>query len=237
MSRIEDAIETQRLIFGNRIYALTEPEARFFEVCDLYNKTYERSSNKIATEIFKNLDKGQSTGQGNQLEKYVNIEIEEVIRKGEIDNTVEFKETFQFDVRTGQINKILRNEVVKSVAGFMNSKGGILLIGVEDKTKIIKGLDRDYSLISKADRNDGFQLALNQELQNKIGLENYCYLLINILTLENMEICRINVAEAKGPVFVRDKTESHFFIRRGNATAELGLEETHKYIKSKWPGP
>ena len=59
--------------------------------------------------------------------------ITDLIELGE-SSILEFKSTFQWDVVKGEQNKALRLSSLKTIAAFLNSQGGTLLIGVEDDT-------------------------------------------------------------------------------------------------------
>ena len=79
--------------------------------------------------------------------------------------TQEYKETWQFDVRQSENekkavkNSKLQLACIKTVAAFLNSRGGNLYIGVEEKLEqnIIQGLDRDLQFFS----NSNYKLQLN----------------------------------------------------------------------------
>ena len=55
--------------------------------------------------------------------------VDELIENDE-DFAVEFKSTARWDLREGKPNKAMEDAVVKTVAGFLNTDGGTLLIGV-----------------------------------------------------------------------------------------------------------
>ena len=57
--------------------------------------------------------------------------IEELIDNDE-DYAVEFKSTARWDLREDKPNKAMEDAVVKTVAGFLNTDGGTLLIGVDN---------------------------------------------------------------------------------------------------------
>ena len=59
-------------------------------------------------------------------------------------NEVEFKSSATFDRETGNKNKELEFAVAKTVAGFANSHGGTLLIGVNDDGEAV-GIERRLS--------------------------------------------------------------------------------------------
>jgi predicted HTH transcriptional regulator len=57
---------------------------------------------------------------------------------------LEFKSSLRWGVPEGGVNKTLEKVIVKTIAGFLNSKdGGTLLIGVADNGTIL-GLEGDY---------------------------------------------------------------------------------------------
>jgi hypothetical protein len=71
--------------------------------------------------------------------------IEELIENDE-DSAVEFKSTARWDVNEARYNKAMEDSVVKTVAGFLNTDGGTLLIGVGPDLKTV-GLDQDYEKV------------------------------------------------------------------------------------------
>jgi type I restriction enzyme R subunit len=59
-------------------------------------------------------------------------EAEKIIRVGE-GLTVEFKSTLRWNVKENRKDPQMEHAVLKTVAAFLNSDGGILLIGVEEQ--------------------------------------------------------------------------------------------------------
>ena len=91
--------------------------------------------------------------------------VAELIGMGEGSN-LGFKSTLQWDVVEDRQNKALRDSVLKTLAAFMNSHGGNLLIGVEDSGHIF-GLDKDLSTVG--DSQDRFLQLLSSLIADKIG--------------------------------------------------------------------
>lgn len=58
--------------------------------------------------------------------------------------TLEFKSTLQWDMVQNQPAKYLRQSVIKTIAAFLNSEGGTLLIGVDDN-HVVSGLNQDLT--------------------------------------------------------------------------------------------
>ena len=84
-----------------------------------------------------------------------NEEVQELILAGESD-TVEFKSTLRYDLRTKEVNKKLEYVIAKTIAAFMNSEGGNLFIWVWIDNQNMLGLIDDMSTLSKPNI-DGFE--------------------------------------------------------------------------------
>ncbi len=56
--------------------------------------------------------------------------IDELVANDE-DSAVEFKSTARWDLRENTASRLMEDAVVKTVAGFLNSDGGTLLIGLD----------------------------------------------------------------------------------------------------------
>src|SRR5262249_42766050 len=82
--------------------------------------------------------------------------IADLVKLGE-SAVLEFKSTLQWDVVKKEVNKALRKSSLKTIAAFMNTEGGTLLIGVEDDGNIL-GLERDLSLLGSS--RDKFEQTL-----------------------------------------------------------------------------
>ena len=68
----------------------------------------------------------------------------ELVQKEE-GPTLEFKSTLRYDLRINRVNMELEKAVAKTIAGFLNSEGGTLLVGVEDNNALI-GIEADFHL-------------------------------------------------------------------------------------------
>lgn len=94
--------------------------------------------------------------------------IEHLLREGE-SSRVELKSSLRADTLDRSVpTKVLEKVVARTVAGFLNSHGGILIIGADDSGKPL-GLERDMRTLSRKDV-DGFQQTLVQVLVNHLGL-------------------------------------------------------------------
>ena len=84
------------------------------------------------------------------------VGIDEGVWKDAVPNRalgVIFKDgTFElWDYEEERYNKIMGFEIAKTISAFMNSEGGILLIGVKDDETIL-GLKKDFKLLKKPNK-------------------------------------------------------------------------------------
>ena len=145
--------------------------------------------------------------------------------------TFEFKSTLQWDVVREELNKVLRLSVLKTIAAFLNSQGGTLVIGVEDDGSII-GLAPDFKLLSGS--KDRFQKLLADLITEHIGAEVATNYRIRFERIDGSDICVVDVERASAPVFTAANNKTHFFVRVANTTRTLDTEEAIQYIESNW---
>jgi len=146
--------------------------------------------------------------------------------------TLEFKSTLQWDIVHDEPNRHLRLQMLKTVAAFLNSAGGTLIIGVEDRGGIL-GLSRDLALV-KDKSLDGFEQLLTSLIADHIGVEYVGLISIRFEKLNGESICAIDVDHSAEPAFVSGSKGKEFYVRHGNTTRALDPEATHRYIQMNW---
>jgi hypothetical protein len=158
--------------------------------------------------------------------------VEELIQKGE-DARIEFKETLLYDVYREQANTELRKEVAKETAALANSEGGAVVIGVEDDTKAVKGLERDYKLMQKG--RDSFGLQLRQEVADRLGqMMATAYTHVDFEEVDGKDVCVIWVDDSPKPVFFEEDDSEQFYVRTGTSAQPLSIQEANEYIDEHW---
>ncbi len=165
-------------------------------------------------------------------------EILHLLQQGE-SNTVEFKSTARWNLRDSKKDRTMEEVILKTVAAFLNTQGGTLLIGVADDSSIV-GLELDYQTLKKRDR-DGFELWLmGALLLEEMGKAIAPYLRITFHTVDDQDVCKIAIDPAPETVYIdiRDKLgqpQETLFIRTGNSTSKLEKpSQIEKYIKQRW---
>jgi predicted HTH transcriptional regulator len=125
--------------------------------------------------------------------------------------------------------------IVKTIAGFLNSKGGALLVGVTDDGDIV-GLEQDFATLNKRPDRDGYQQFLTTLLSNGIGkVPTSASLSISFHALASKEVCLVQVTRSSEPVYVSDGGAKRFYVRTQNTTQDLDVEQAAAYAKTAWP--
>jgi hypothetical protein len=142
---------------------------------------------------------------------------------------LEFKETARVNVHTGNVDDKIVNSAVKTLAAFMNSHGGTLVIGVKDVTKEVTGLDRDLDTLGKKN-TDGYELFIRQLMNNTVGAEHSSRVSVAFPREDGNMACVVLAPRSPRPVYVREGDERHLFVRDGNSTRRLNSEEAVRYV-------
>ena len=116
----------------------------------------------------------------------------------------------------------------------MNLHGGTLVIGVNDDREPV-GLRKDFRSIQGRPDRDGYENWLTNVFQGTIGKPQMTHLSVEFETIDDNELCRIDVNPSPTPVFLSWKGESQFYVRLNNSTRQLNMSEYEDYRKRRWP--
>ena len=161
-----------------------------------------------------------------QPERVLHRSVAELIALGE-STVVEFKSTLQWDVVQNKENKGLRQSVLKTIAAFMNSEGGTLVIGVEDGGDVY-GLSKDLNLMGES--HDRFQQTLVNLVIDGMGPSVVPYFRIRFEHICDDTVCVVTAEPVRDGVFLKTSKGTEFFVRAGNTTRSLDPEQTHEYL-------
>jgi hypothetical protein len=163
-----------------------------------------------------------------------NAAVEAVLAGGETSR-VEMKASLRADTAgKGIPPKVLEKVVARTVAGFLNHHGGLLVIGADD-AGVPVGLERDFATLSRKDL-DGFQQALVQILATYLGSDVAASVRIHLAKIgaDGRDLALLECKPHSRPVFLTDGGAKEFHVRAGNTTRKLDIEETSSYIASHW---
>jgi len=156
--------------------------------------------------------------------------IADLINLGESDK-LEFKSSLQWDVRENKENKKLQLSVLKTIAAFLNAEGGTLLIGVEDDGNIF-GLSKDLHCFSNCSL-DQFERHLIQLIETNIGKKFLAYLKLRFDKINDQDVCGVYVRRADQAAFLKSDKGIEFYIRTGNSTKTLNIQEFYDHINAQ----
>ena len=159
------------------------------------------------------------------------LSVAELIASGE-STTIEFKSSLRWDVRERRVNKELQKVIAKTVAGFLNAEGGILLIGVADDGEAL-GIQDDINSTGRKDL-DGFQQTLVQTFSNYPGESVAANVSVSFDKIDGKTVCAVKVEACQQPVYSTDGKGKDFYIRFGSSTRPLDVEDTQRYIAEHW---
>ncbi|MBA2436348.1 MAG: DUF262 domain-containing protein [Chthoniobacterales bacterium] len=146
---------------------------------------------------------------------------------GESDQ-IEFKATLRVNQHTGQKDPRMEFAVMKTLAGFLNTNGGRLIIGVRDDGTPL-GIEAD-----QFQSEDKMGLHLVNLVNNKMGPQTMTSMHVRFDEYEDRRVMVIECHKSGKPVFLKDADSEHFFIRTGPSTTQLSPTQTLEYIKHKW---
>ena len=155
--------------------------------------------------------------------------IDKIIKSGEHEK-LEFKTSLRWDANRNQINKDLEKAVMKTVAAFLNSNGGRLLIGVNDKGVPV-GLENDFASLVKKDA-DGFENHFNNIFNTMIGPGLRLFVKLEFGDIYDKMVCLVDIEPSHKPVYLKTGESEDFYIRTGNVTTPLKMSEVATYISS-----
>lgn len=138
--------------------------------------------------------------------------------------TLEFKQTLSWDTRKEEKAKYIENSALKTIAAFLNTDGGTLIVGVNDDGKI-SGLELELQKLHRG-KQDKFLLHFKNLINEKIGAKFYPKLNWNIQLEDQKEVLIVNVQPASEPCFIEDA----FYVRTNPSTDQLTGEKQFKYV-------
>ena len=161
-------------------------------------------------------------------EAAVKLSVQELLASGETD-TVEYKSTLRTNLHTGEVDEKMHLAVLKTLAGFLNAKGGTLMIGVADDGKVV-GLSADGFA-----SEDKMALHLVNLIRDRIGDLFLPYIHPHFDEQEGERVMVVHCEAGPKAAFIKDGAAHRFFVRGANATAELSGNAVTDYVKARFP--
>lgn len=144
---------------------------------------------------------------------------------------VEYKSTLRWDIRAGKTSQAVERACLKTIAAFLNTSGGVLLIGIRDDGSV-EGVETD-----RFPNEDKFLLHLWTLIRTCLGRDVSPYILTRLEKRDEKTICVVRCTRSSRPVFLRQPGfNEEFYIRVGPGSAAMDISEALRYIADHFPG-
>lgn len=160
-------------------------------------------------------------------EKPANLDLTAIINSGESD-AVEFKSTLRVNLHTQKNDARMESEVLKTLAGFLNTHGGTLIVGVrDDRTPI--GIEADGFA-----SEDKMFLHLTNLVNRRMGEGTWIRIHANFEDHDDIRMLVIRCEKSNVPVYLKEGNDERFYIRTGPSTVPLPMSRLNEYIKDRF---
>ncbi len=163
------------------------------------------------------------------LENFQNTSTQRLIELGE-NEFVEFKSSLRYNMHTKKFGREIEHAALKTIAAFLNSAGGTLIVGVDDRQNIL-GLEKD-----KFKDDDHMLLHLSNIIQERISMEHTQYIKGSVEQSNGLKILRIDVKPAATPAYLTQNDLEMLYVRTGPATSSMRVSEVYSYILTRFHG-
>ena len=148
-----------------------------------------------------------------------------LVREGE-SGTAEFKESFSLDVKKGGKSRDVEVSALKTIVGFLNTKGGVLLLGISDDG-VIGGLENEVKQFYKS--NDRFLLHVKNRIKERIGEQYYPYIHAKVVDASGSMVLMIECMQSSSPCYLDGR---EFYVRTNPATDKLEGPKLVEYVRN-----
>lgn len=155
------------------------------------------------------------------------LSTEEIISQGE-SQSLEFKSTLRWNLFTNKKDMRIENASLKTIAAFLNTHGGILIIGVDDEGKVM-GLETD-----QFPNMDKLLLHLSMLIKKRIGIIANSYISPSIEKVRGINILRIDCNPSLQPVYFNDGKQDYLFVRTGPSSTSIAVSNIYDYIQDRF---
>ena len=159
---------------------------------------------------------------------------EELIELDE-SKTLEFKSSLRWNLKDDRKDdKNVTHTVLKSIAAFLNTEGGDLLIGVADDRAVL-GVAHD-----QLDSDDKFMRHLAQVVRNGLGDRASTCIDPRMQIVKGKTVCLVSCERSPEPVFLRwkglEKSDGgDLYVRSGPGSVRLSEADVAEYVRTRFP--
>jgi len=179
--------------------------------------------------IAKVIKEGYQTLTNKKVQKlsFGKLDLNQLVLTGESE-AVEFKATLRTNLHTGNKDPRMEFAILRTIAGFLNTKGGTLIIGMSDESEPV-GVEVD-----SFSNEDKMSLHLVNLIKNRISPQVMTFIHAHFEEYKGKRIMVVKCSKSPLAVYVKDSKIERFYLRTGPSTTELSASQTQDYIKMKF---
>ena len=158
---------------------------------------------------------------------------EELLKLQE-SKTLEFKSSLRWNLKEDRKDdRHVTHAALKTIAAFLNTEGGDLLIGVDDDRNVL-GIEHD-----RLESDDKFMRHLAQVVRNGLGDRAATCIDPKTQIVDGKTVCLVSCQRSPEPVHLRwkglEKEEGGgFYVRSGPGAVRLNDDDAEKYILTRF---
>ena len=162
------------------------------------------------------------------------LDLAAIIARGETTR-VEFKSTLRVNLHTGENDDRMQQEVIKTIAGFLNANGGTLIIGVTDKGKPVEidskpvGIDAD-----KFASEDKMSLHLTDLVDSRIGTNYWTLIDVSFDDYSGVRVLTVHCKKSSSPAYAKESNGKALYVRAATSTRSLEIDQVADYLKERF---
>jgi len=207
-------------------FMMNSVSALFVSIIGYYN--YQRGRRGIFSSfLFRVVRKNSRFFKGKKDALYHATLIEKMINSGEGDR-LEFKSTLRKNLHTGETDRKIEHSVLKTICGYLNTRGGVLLIGISDDGSVV-GLEHDDFA-----SHDRLRIYLTGLLRGHIGNQYLPYINFEVYEYKGKSILRVNCFSSRKRVFLKWNGNEEFYVRHGASTLQLHGSALIDYVSERF---
>ena len=157
------------------------------------------------------------------------VDIVDMIQEGE-SSVLEFKSTLRTNLFTNKTDKAIGHTAMKTLAGFLNTEGGTLVIGVDDDGNPV-GIQAD-----RFQNEDKMSLHLVNMVNEQMGPTAMTMIHTSFDDYEDARVLVASCQRSPTEVYLKDGQVQRFYVRTGPSTTEVTGGAMVDYIHQRFGG-
>jgi len=153
--------------------------------------------------------------------------------KGGRSITLEFAATLRWNLKEDRQDEEATRSVLRTIAAFLNSAGGDLLIGVAEDGSVV-GIERD-----RFESDDGFLCRLMDAVRDELGESAATRVDPKMQVVQGRTVCVVTCQRSLEPALLTRRSSgaaaSEFHIRIASGTRLLSDERAREYVRKRFP--